>query len=329
MRMTLTLFRALAALGLAASAAALGDDLFESREFCAFGGGCEAVAASDYARPLGIPLAAVGLLGFALMLGFSLSPGPHGLRLLTPLAAAAGLAGIALIAIQVLLIGRTCTLCLVADGCAIGLGVLALALRSGRGETVPPSVRYSWAGIGALAAAAPIFWTWSAAPPPTPEPILALQAANRITVVEVTDFDCEHCRKADAVLRGALEGRSDIHFVRIVCPMPKHANARPAAKAYLAAVKQGRGEAMAAALFATPNRTPEGCRDAARALGLDLPAFDRVTVDAATDAELNATIAWVKEAGPGLPLIWIRKEMLHGVPTAESLDAALRRAGSE
>ena len=83
MRMTVTLFRALA--GLAASGAALGDHLFEAREFCAFGGGCEAVPASDYARALAVPLSAIRLGGSAMMLGLSLFPGPRGGRVLAVL----------------------------------------------------------------------------------------------------------------------------------------------------------------------------------------------------------------------------------------------------
>ena len=95
---------------------------------------------------------------------------------------------------------------------------------------------------------------------------------------------------------------------------------RPAARAYLAAKVQGRGEAMAAALLAAAVRTPAECRRLAGSIGLNLVDYDRVVKDEATDAELDAAIAWAQGAGPGLPLIWVQDgTFVKPIPVTASL----------
>ncbi|MDB5305830.1 MAG: hypothetical protein JWO38_32 [Gemmataceae bacterium] len=325
MRSRLTAFRALCLIALAASGAGLAEALFDAHEFCGFGTGCDEVAASVYARPLGVPLPAVGVAGFGLVLGLSLVPGSRPFALLRPLAWAAGAVGLALVVVQLLVLGRVCQLCLVADLCGVGLAAIALA-----GRFVPPEVswrrRAAWLGAAGLIVGAPVFLDWAATDPPPPEPVVAHRVPGKITVVEVTDFDCPHCRGADPVLREVIRERNGLHFVRLVAPMPRHPNARPAGRAYLAAGRQGKGEEMAAALFATEDRTPQGCRRLAGSLGLDLGAYDRVVADPGTDAEMDATVAWARTAGPGLPLIWVQDKLIHGMPTPDALRDAFRRA---
>jgi predicted DsbA family dithiol-disulfide isomerase len=122
------------------------------------------------------------------------------------------------------------------------------------------------------------------------------------------------------------EMKDEIHFVRVVAPMRSHQQARPAARAYLAAEKQGKGDPMAKALFAAISRDEEECRKLAQDLGLDMDQYDQVVKDPATDARLDETNAWAEATGKGVPLVWVRDQMIPGVPNRERLLSAYRRA---
>src|SRR5262249_38326835 len=129
--------------------------------------------------------------------------------------------------------------------------------------------------------------------------VTARWESNRINVVELTDFDCSHCAELEAVLCEAIHESPDCHFVRIPAPMPKHENARPAARAFVAASRQNEGERMATLLFAAAPRTPERCRELAAKLGLDMSAYDRDVADPSLDEQFDETIAWAHRVGPG------------------------------
>jgi predicted DsbA family dithiol-disulfide isomerase len=162
---------------------------------------------------------------------------------------------------------------------------------------------------------------------PIPDQVREQWMPGRVTLVEVTDFDCPQCQRTDAILKRVLP-RHQLRVIRLVAPMPAHENAWPAARAYLAAKRQSKGDEMADALFAAKSRSAKECRRIAADLGLDLDEFDRALSDPATGTELRATVEWAKNAGTGLPLIWIQDQFLQGVPTAEDLEAAIARAES-
>ena len=149
-----------------------------------------------------------------------------------------------------------------------------------------------------------------------------------MTVVEVTDFDCPACRNAEPVIAAFRRDQPGIRFVRLVAPMPAHANARPAGRAFLAARAQGLGEEMAALLQTSDSRGPDRCRQLAARLGMDLNEYDRAVSDPSTDAELDANVAWARTAGNGLPLVWVQGTWIQGTPTYEALASALARAAS-
>lgn len=324
MRYRSTLLRTLVLVGLAASAALAADHLTGAGAFCAFDGGCGAVAASAYGAVAGVPLSVFGLAGFALLLTLALTPrrwARFGVRVA---AAVAGVSGAALLVIQLTVLGRVCPWCVVADAAGVGAAVVALAGRRDQ-EPLHGAWRAGWAGAAVLAILVPGFWSLAHRPPDVPEQVRAHWVAGEVTVVEVTDFDCPSCQRVEPVLKEVVE-RERVRFVRLVAPMPHHENARPAGRAFLAAARQGRGEAMAAALFAAETRAPEQCRILAAGLGLDLAEYDRVVRDPATDAELDRTVEWARRSGRGLPLIWVRDRLFTGVPTAAELAAAIDRA---
>jgi uncharacterized membrane protein len=323
----LTLLRLLAVFALGMCGVILANDLFAGA-FCAFDSGCETVTSSAYSRVLGVPWSAVGVLGFALVLGLALFPQRRCFALVPPLALAAGVTGVLLILLQFLVLGQTCNLCLLVDGTAGFLAGVALAGKL-PGEPVSWPRRSAWLGAAAVAIMAPSLFAWLNTAFPAPEKIMSYWVKGKVTIVEVTDFDCVRCREAERILQAFLKEQGDqVHFVRVVAPMPRLAHSRSAARAYLAARAQGKEEAMAAALFAAPGRHPQGCRDLAKSIGLDLEQYDKVVNDPATNAELEANLAWAKSHAPGLPAIWAQGQRIFGVPSMNSLRAASQRAKS-
>ena len=165
-------------------------------------------------------------------------------------------------------------------------------------------------------------------PEEVPPPVQKQWVPGEITIVEVTDFECPHCKKADAVLREVLSRHpAPLRVVRLVSPMPSHENGVPAARAYIAAREQGKADAMAAALFASDDRAPARCREIAERLGLDMARDHRTLNTDDTSEEYHHNQTWVVRAtGHGVPLIWVQKQFFKGVPTVEALEEAIAKA---
>jgi uncharacterized membrane protein/predicted DsbA family dithiol-disulfide isomerase len=324
MRHQLFVIRLLTLVALAVSAAQFADTLTAAGAFCSFEGDCEAVTTSAYGKPLGVPLPAIGLVGFGILFGLSLARG-SAFDLVRPLAVVAGLVGVALLVIQFAVLRRVCPLCLVVDACAVGLAVAVLVKKP---EAVVPSRArlVGWVAAALGVVVVPLAWSVSELPPPTPAEVRAHWQPGTVTVVVVTDFDCPSCRQADAVLAEVLPRHPAVRLVRIPAPSPHHEQARPAARAYVAARHQGKGGEMAAALYAADSRAPKRCRELAAKLGLDMAEYDRVVATPGTDKELSANLEWAMQVGTGVPMIWVQRQRLRGVPTAAQLEAAIRRA---
>jgi protein-disulfide isomerase len=65
--------------------------------------------------------------------------------------------------------------------------------------------------------------------------------AARVTLIEFADYECPHCKRAQPVLRQALdEFKNDLRVYFKHYPLPAHPNARLAAEAAVAAQKQGK-----------------------------------------------------------------------------------------
>jgi uncharacterized membrane protein/2-hydroxychromene-2-carboxylate isomerase len=321
--------RSIALCGLAFCGASVADTFLGRGAYCDVDSGCGEVISSEFADPLGIPLALVGLTGFALVFVLSLFPGHRARFALFALSIAGGLVGAALVLIQFLVLKRICWLCMLADICGIVLMIVGIVgwRDTNQNQSYSWNRRVVWLTIGVVAATAPIVWsTLRPGPGQAPAEVRALWVEGRVTVVEVTDFDCPHCATADHILKDVLREEHTVHFVRVPAPMPIHANARPAARAYLAAQRQGKAEEMAAALYAAESRSTDECRKLASSIGLNLDDYDRVVVDSATDAELDATVAWARRTGYGLPQIWVHDRLIPYVPTPEKLRQAIRQA---
>ncbi|MHB8974427.1 MAG: vitamin K epoxide reductase family protein [Pirellulaceae bacterium] len=275
MRIKLAVVRLFALIAMGVCMAMLLDYLLPSPAFCGFTAGCEEVTHSAYGRPLGVPLPLWGLGTFGMFYGLTLFPAGRPGKLIGPAALLAGLGGLSFIALQLLVIRRVCPLCMVID--ASGLFIAACELfttPAAVGVALPRRRRLLWATAALVALGVAPLWAAIKPARPVPETVQSLWTAGKITVVEVIDFDCPYCRLTHAALDELLADRKDrVQRVRFVLPLRAHANARPAARAYFAAVEQGKGEPMATALLAAEERSPATCERLASTLGLDMAAY--------------------------------------------------------
>ncbi|MFO0802308.1 MAG: vitamin K epoxide reductase family protein [Gemmataceae bacterium] len=318
------ILRGLCIVALASSAASLSEQSFGNGTFCSFESGCEAVTSSQYGQFLGLPLPYYGILGFTALLGISTVGGAFTARVVRGAAALAALAGAALLVVQFAVLGKVCQLCLIVDVCAIASGIIACFPLPAAPASNP--ARAAWGVLAVLAVMVPLAVGYSEVKPEPPDWVKAEWLRDKITIVEVTDFECEHCRQADEYVRERLKDRPDIRLVRVPVAMPKHANSRTAALAFHAAAAQGRANEMAEGLFAANSLTAADCRVLAAKLGLNLAEYDRVVADAETDRKVSEAGVRSKAAGPGVPLIWIHEHMSFGMPNSDNFDRPLREA---
>ena len=310
-----------AVIGLAASIASGIDDLGPT--FCAESG-CETVRTSAWAAPLGIPMALLGVLFFTtmLVLGFVERP-----RLRKALAIAGGLWAVWLVVLQAFVIGAWCKLCLVADPAAI---VLAVAVLAGA-----PSVKLHFGRLATIAGATAMtlgvlaMWTRAPEVPAAQKPVVA--ASDRVTIVEMVDFECPFCREMQQRLDAAIaRANVPVRIVRKMVPLRSHRGALPAALAYCCAEEQGKGEAMAAALFeADPeDLTTEGCEQIAERIGCDLERYRAARPHA--EQRVAADLAEARETGVrGLPTLFIGDHVVTGASAStDELVAMIHSAGS-
>jgi protein-disulfide isomerase len=306
-----------AIIGLGASIASLIDYFGTTATFCAETG-CATVRESAWAHPLGIPMPVLGVAFYlaALVLGFVDAP-----RLRRALAIGGAAWAVLLIVLQAYVIDAWCKLCMIADPAAIGYAVAVLA----GATTLRFTIARGLATLPAVASAVGILalWTSSGPLPPASAPVVLArtpafvaqaQVPGTATVVEVVDFECPYCRRMqDRLTTAVAQARHPIRVVRKMLPLRVHPHAMPAALAYCCADAQGKGEAMAAALFAAPpdELTPEGCEKLAAGLGCDLERYRRELPQA--EARVAAEMAEVRAAGiRSLPTLFIGNERIVG-----------------
>jgi predicted DsbA family dithiol-disulfide isomerase len=273
-----------------------------------------------------MPVLGVAFFLAAIALGFADAP-----RLRRGLAVVGAAWAVALIAVQAVAIGAWCKLCMVADPAAIAYALLVLAGAS----TLRFSIARGLATLPALAAVVAGLALWTHTEPPAPPLegvpgfVQAAQVPGAATVVEVVDFECPFCRRLQDRLTTAIaQARTPVRVVRKMMPLRMHPHAMPAALAYCCADAQGKGEAMAAALFAAPpdELSAEGCEKLASQIGCDLERYRRDLPRA--EARVAAETAEARAAGVhSLPTMFIAGERVVGAGNSpEELTAMLDRA---
>jgi predicted DsbA family dithiol-disulfide isomerase/uncharacterized membrane protein len=312
--------RACALIGAAFSAAAAVEYYGGSQAFCASGGGCDAVRASAIGQGVGQLLPALGMLGFAVLLVATLVRAQWLQLAALSAAATAGIVGVVLLGLQAFALHVFCKICVGADSAGILAGAFAWPLLRRRGPLPSDSARArgAWLAALVLSAGGPLAWAISR-PSQAPAFVVALGQHGKLNVVELSDFECPFCRAMHPSLKQALARYGErVHFVRKSYPLPLHRHARTAARAYLCAEQQGRGEAMADRLFAAHDLSQEGCAKQAEAVGLDMPRFAQCVDAPETDQQITRDVELIKHAGMnGLPTVWIGNEALIGYDQAK------------
>ena len=120
-----------------------------------------------------------------------------------------------------------------------------------------------------------------------------------VTIYEFSDFQCPHCRMAAPRLKKVVEesdGKVKLAFKQY--PLPGHPKAREAAKAAIAAQKQGKFWEMHDLLFSKQDELERAnFEDFAKQLGLNLKRFKADMASSDTEKKLEADIAEGRAAG--------------------------------
>lgn len=302
--------------------------------FCGLQSGCEAVRRFGYSYFFGTPFLSiplVGLIAYGTLFILSMRDpdGPWTARL----AAVGAVLGIGLLLTQALAVKAFCWLCVIADVSSALVFAFAIADRrdSSPARDRDPLQPAAWIALALGAVVLPIGWAKLKPEPPVPLVIQALYVPGKINVVEFADFECPFCRRYHPILKRVLRDyRADrVHFVRKQVPLPSHLEARPAAIADVCADEQGKGEDMADRLM-TGELSPDAMRDSARAVGVDLGAWDRCLSSPEPARRVDADVELLTSAGMyGLPTTYVQGTRLLGAVPEATLRDAVERAARE
>lgn len=297
--------------------------------FCVTGSGCDLVRKSGYGSLGGIPVPYVGLLAYAVVFVLTMSR-EKARKIGASAAIAGGAVAIALLALQAFVIHAFCTLCLGVDLSAIiaaGGGILYLRSKEPT-STLLPGI--SWAALVLGALFGPVAAGTMVPSTTAPEDVRSFWKPGFVNVVEFSDFECPFCRMNHPELEKAKKAAgAKVHFTRVSFPLAGHPHARPATRAYLCAVEQGKGEEMAHELFTVDPPSAENARIAAEKLGLDDQRLRACLADPKTEARIEADMALVRRAEfKGLPTTWIDDRKLLGTKSAAEIGATIDAAAA-
>lgn len=328
---------------LAASAGLLFDYLGTEVAYCATSG-CLRVRRYGWVGGL-VPVPALGVVAFGVLFAMSVARRLPGIaRLAGTAAVTGGLIGGLLLLHQAWVVQAFCAYCVIVDLAAMAAGVAGAGLlwveRGSRGRLVPHAAETAgtapedplrpgaWLALGVLAVVLPLLWPLLRQEPPVPAAIRAYYVADRINVVELSDFECSACRALHGRLGHLLaEYGERVHFVRLVAPLAAHPNSLAAATAAVCAEAQGSGEEMASALFRAETLEPSEIERMAAILGLDRVAFADCREDPETLARIRRERSLLELGGmPVTPKLYVGGTRIVGAQSDLVLRDALERA---
>jgi protein-disulfide isomerase len=288
-------------------------------KFCGVEGACEALRRTRFSHIGPIQTPVLGLVGLAVMAVLAWFRGARARLAQVIFAAMLGAVGALLVAVQ-FRFKHYCPFCLVVDNACILL-FCVMAVRYVRGLD-PPQARPLRAAAAVMVALAGtvtgvvgVLRPVQTAPvPPVIAEELARTPPGKTTVIDFVDFECPHCRYTHGEIEPLLsEHKDELRVVRKHVPLSMHPHALSLAKAACCGESLGQGDAMADALMATTDFSPEHCDKIAESLHLDVEAFRRCLVSPATEERIKKDTADFRAAqGRGLPTIWIGPIKLEG-----------------
>ena len=299
------------------------DYYFNAHTFCANGASCQVVAESDFGQKYGKFLPALGLTAYSFFFLTSFffaktKAKVFGRYLSTfwiPLAIiCCALGALLFIIVQSIQIHAFCYMCMGIDTSAILMVIPAVLLLLKKAEEVeaddPSNTKLhpvAWFGLYLLAAAGPLTWG-SFQPPATstqvPAYIHSFYQEGKINVVEISSFDCPHCRQLHPQLSELLKQYGDkVNFTRLTIPLSER---KEACVAYLCAERQKKSEQYADCLFKDPSKDPQKLLEYARECSIDESKFNDCVNDPAMLEVVDQCRQDVRDSGfKGAPTVWI------------------------
>jgi len=152
----------------------------------------------------------------------------------------------------------------------------------------------------------------------------------KVTIVEFFDYNCGFCKTSSDWLKEVMEKHpNDVRIVFKELPIldGRTKTSRNAAKAALAAGKQGKYSTMHFSLMAERSLTEERVFQIAEKAGLDMDKLKKDMKDPAMDRQLEDGLLLANRipALTGTPFFVINDDFIAGA-NAESLDAMLKKA---
>jgi len=135
-----------------------------------------------------------------------------------------------------------------------------------------------------------------------------------VTIVEFADFQCPFCAKIPGLIDEVLKAYpNDVKFVYKQFPLPMHANAMNAARAALAASKQGKYWPMYETLFANQRALDtESLKKYAQQVGLDVPQFEKDMASPEIQKQIDDDMSLAKTAQiNGTPTLFVNGKRLN------------------
>ena len=150
----------------------------------------------------------------------------------------------------------------------------------------------------------------------------------KVTIVEFFDYNCGFCKRATPWVEEAVEKYGDdirIIFKELPILDDRTKTSRMAARAALAADKQGKYKEMHFALMEQKRISPDSIRKAAEEVGLNMAKFDADMMDPQIEAHIADTINLSDRlpALTGTPFFVVNDEYVSGADTAR-LDALIK-----
>jgi len=158
----------------------------------------------------------------------------------------------------------------------------------------------------------------------------------KVTIIEVSDFECPFCNRVQPTVKQILETyKDDVRLVWANNPLGFHPNAMPAAEAAYAAHEQGKFWEMHDKLFANQRQlSRENFEKWAEELGLDMKKF-REALDSGKFREQiqKEQRLYTSRGARGTPAFFINGRLVSGAQPFENfkrvIDEELQRADEE
>ena len=145
----------------------------------------------------------------------------------------------------------------------------------------------------------------------------------KVTLVEFFDYNCGYCKRSTDWVRGVMEEHGgDVRIVFKELPVldggRPNGTSRNAAKAALAAGRQGKYSTLHFSLMNERSLTPERVEAIAEAAGLDMDKFRADMNDPAIDIHINQNLQLAREipALTGTPFFIVNDQYVSGANVA-------------